>query len=252
MQPNEVLTEGFSLWLDEPAGRFRPAVPPHPLPTSIRSFYTIQDWLEKISQRIPISDKAHRRKQAVTDMSPLGLVEGPRDNPTLTQFGETVLHQWEDLGLTLNSDVHEIARCAALVRSGLNWSDHKIRAWYGQQYNAWERLRTLPSPDYWICNDLHRLILPYFLAKEDSRGYAPLSVFVALNGGKIGETSNWYAWADEDWSGANNLKILLDYITKTYRVGGSLNFRRALEVVHAARYHDESLPQLLNEWKISA
>lgn len=253
MLPNEILTEGFSLWLDEFAGRYRPVIPPDPFATSLRSTALVFDWLQRIDEGTPISDSPRRRQQGVTDMKvPMGLVSGARDDPRLTDFGKAVLARWRDLGLEQSSHAHEIARCAALIHAGLDWDDPMIRNKYWPKYASWERLAQLPSPSYWLQEDLHRLFLPYFLANDDSRGYNPFSIFVALSGGRIGETTDWFAWASATWDGASNLKDMLEHIKSTYRVGGSLNFRRGLEAVRAVRHNDQSFPRLLDEWGISS
>lgn len=253
MLPNEILTDGFCLWLEEFKGRYRPVIPPDPFATSLRSTAPVFAWLQRIDEGIPIESSPRRRQQGVTDMKAnMGLVSGPRDDPQLTAFGRAVLARWQELGLDKPSDAHEIARCAALIRAGLNWNDPEIHGKYWLKYASWERLAQLPSPGYWLQGDLHRLFLPYFLANEDSRGYTPFTIFVALSGGRIGETDDWVAWASGDWEGATNLKDMLDYIRGTYRLGGSLNFRRALEAVRAARHTDESFPRLLEEWGIAS
>ena len=259
MLPNQLLVEGFGQWLNEMRGSrggsisFRPAIAPDSLSTSVRSASTVQSWLTSISQGTAIEGSDRRRRQAVTDMrNPMGLVAGDNDAPFLTPFGWLVLDRWQELGLTNGTDAHDIARWASLMRIALFSSDVETRQRYLPKYLAWRRLSQLPNAGYWLKKDLIRLYLPYYLSISDSRGYRPFEVFVALSGGRIGESNVWKEWAASDWEFAPHLSDLLKYIVGTYRVGGSLNYRRALEVIRLAEDNPGDLGVTLTSWEISA
>lgn len=250
MLPGDVLNEGFRLWLEEFNGAFRPVVRPDPLRTSIRSAATIHGWLTNVRDGQPMAPGQRRRDQAVVDCrEPMGLLEGTGNAPVLTDLGSRVLERWDALSLVDTRPSHEIARWAVLVLAGLSDPRPDVRAKYWPMYAAWENLARHPNPGYWLHSDVYRLHLPYYLARPDSRGYSPWTVFVALHDGEIGDTSEWRSLAASSWAGATPLDNLMKTIG-SFRPGGALNFRRGLEVVRASRHQDKSLPDLLTDWQV--
>ena len=253
MHPKVALSEGFGLWLDERTGGA--ARPMDPFVTSLRNTYRALPWLRAVRQSLDIPLQTDRsRDQAVTDMKSMaGLVSGSRGqgNVALTQIGSLVLEAWESAGALGESDEHEIARCILMTRLVMQHGGAADRDRYRILYRNWLALRTVQPAEYWW-DDLRRMMLPCYLDWADSRGYNPFKTLLAATGGTFAAGEEWVEWEkSETAAGRDGLKRLLSAVN-THRLGGSRNFRRALEVICLSHTAPATLPSVLEEWSLPA
>lgn len=254
MHPKVALSEGFGLWLDERSGVA--ARPMDPYGTSLRNTYRTVAWMQSVKQGLDIPLDTDRAKdQAVTDMKSLAaLVSGSRvkQNLSLTQTGVLVLRAWEAAGVVDDSDEHEIARCVLLVRVVIQHGEPEDRASYRAFYRNWLNLRSVQPAGYWW-NDVHRMMLPCYLDWPDSRGYNPFKTLLAATGGTFGAGDEWVEWGkSEAVAGRDALQRFLVKVSQDHRVGGSRNFRRALELICIAHTSPSRLQGTVAEWSLSA
>ena len=253
MHPKVALSEGFGLWLDERKG---PAARPmDPYGTSLRNTYRTVPWLQAVRQGLDIPLETPRSKdQAVIDMKALAsLVSGSRgqQNVALTQMGVRVLDAWESAGALDESHQHEIARCILLIRLVMQHGGDAHRDSYQSIYRNWLDLRSVQPAEYWW-DDLRRMMLPCYLDWADSRGYNPFRTLLAATGGTFAAGDDWVEWERaETASGRCGLKRLLAAVD-SHRLGGSRNFRRALELICVSQTAPSRLPSTLEEWSLPA
>lgn len=253
MRPDYVLRNGFSLWLDEKqqAG-FRPVARMDPYGSSLRKNIRIVTWLRETRDGLPLTAPSDRtRGQAVIDMGAMGLTKGSWPGQQVTTLGTVVLNGWEALGVTGDNVPDEITRNIVLLQAVAKMDDDDTRTYYGQMSDRWQRLVAMQPADYWL-EDLTRMMLPCYLDQTDSRGYNPFLAFVGVNGGDVGNTAEWEAWSEAQWSGQQALDALLRYISDNHRPGGSGAFRRAMEAIRVVSTAPRTLPALLDHWKIPA
>jgi len=253
MHPKVALTEGFGLWLDERTGGA--ARPMDPYGTSLRNTYRTIPWLQAVRQGSDIPQVTNRtRDQAVSDMKALAnLVSGSRGqgNVALTLLGSLVLEAWESAGALGESDEHEIARCVMMIRLVMQYGEAADRDRYRIRYRNWLDLRRVQPAEYWW-GDLRRMMLPCYLDWADSRGYNPFKTLLAATGGTFGADADWVEWErSEAAAGRDGLKRLFGEVNK-HRLGGSRNFRRALEVICVSHTAPSRLPGVLEGWSLSA
>lgn len=253
MHPKVALSEGFGLWLAERTGVA--ARPMDPYGTSLRNTYRTVPWLRAVRQGLDIPLDTDRSKdQAVIDMKSLAsLVSGSRgqQNVALTQMGDLVLQAWESAGAVDDSHEHEIARCILLIRLVMQYGDSADRDYYRRLYRNWLDLRAVQPAGYWW-DDLRRMMLPCYLDWADSRGYNPFRTLLSATGGTFGAGDEWVEWErSETAAGRDGLKRLLSAVN-THRLGGSRNFRRALEVICLSHTAPSRLPDVLEEWSLPA
>lgn len=253
MHPRVALSEGFGLWLDERKGVA--ARPMDPYGTSLRNTYRTIPWLQAVRQGLDIPLPTDRsRDQAVSDMKSLAsLVSGSRgqQNVALTRMGDLVLDAWECAGTVNDSHEHEIARCVLLIRLVMRNGDAADRDYYRVLYRNWLGLRAVQPAEYWWVN-LRRMMLPCYLDWADSRGYNPFRTLLAATGGTFDAGDEWVEWErSETAAGRDGLRRLLDAVN-THRLGGSRNFRRALELICVSHTHPSRLPSVLEEWSLPA
>lgn len=253
MHPKVALSEGFGLWLDERTGVA--ARPMDPYGTSLRNTYRTVAWMQAIRQGFDIPlDRDRAKNQAVTDMKSLAsLVSGSRgqQNVALTQEGDLVLDAWESAGALDDTHEHEIARCILLIRLIMQQGSAADRDYYRMLYRNWLDLRAVQPAEYWW-DDLRRMMLPCYLDWEDSRGYNPFKTLLAATGGSFGAGEEWVEWGNsEKAAGRDGLQRILDKVNE-HRIGGSRNFRRALEVICVAHTAPSRLPSVLEEWSLPA
>lgn len=254
MHPKVALSEGFGLWLDERSGEA--ARPMDPYGTSLRNTYRTVAWMRAVRQGLDIPLPTERaRNQAVSDMSALAsLVSGSRgrQDVALTHIGALVLDAWEAAGVVDNSDEHEIARCILLIRLVMLNGGDADRDAYRSFYRYWLDLRSVQPAEYWWAN-LRRMMLPCYLDWADSRGYNPFRTLLAATGGTFGTGDEWVEWGkSETAAGRDGLQRLLDKVSNDHRIGGSKNFRRALEMIYISHTAPSRLPSTLEEWSLPA
>lgn len=251
MHPKVALSEGFSLWLDERSGVA--AWPMDPYGTSLRNTYRTVAWLQAVKQGrdIPL-DTERSRDQAVSDLKNLAsLVSGSRgqQNVALARVGSLVLDAWESAGTVDDSHEHEVARCILLIRVVMRHGVPKDRERYRGFYRNWIELRSVQPAEYWWESRL-RMILPCYLNWSDSRGYNPFKALLAMTGGTFGTEDEWKEWEKfETTAGRNGLKDLLGMLGN-HRLGGSRNFRRALELIYVSHTSPSTLPRTLEKWSL--
>lgn len=187
--------------------------------------------------------------QAVRDLrGGADLVCGQYPNQTLTEFGKAVLALWRGLKIDNSSTADEVARCAALVRVGIEFGLPR----YVDAYRFWCVLTESAPADYWL-TDIYTLCMPAFLDQADTLGYNPFRVITALNDGGIGEAAEWRRWAaddtDEQFGAA--LTKLLDRVKASHRVGGCRAFCQGMEAYRLAQNDPESLPDTLRAWEMA-
>lgn len=252
MHPMVALSEGFSLWLDERSSVA--ARPMDPYGTSLRNTFRTIPWLRAVKQGRDIPMDTDRSKdQAVSDMKNLAsLVSGTRGqrNLALTKVGNLLLDAWEAAGAVENTDKHEVARCILLIRLIMRHGDPADRDAYCSYYRNWLDLRSIQPAEYWW-NDRYRMFLPCYLDWTDSRGYNPFRTLLAATGGTFGTENEWREWENsEKAAGRYELTLLLDKARKDHRLGGSRNFRRALELIYVSHAAPSTLPRTLEKWSL--
>lgn len=252
MHPKVALSDGFGLWLDERTGVA--ARPMDPYGTSLRNTYRTVAWMQAARQGRDIPLNTDRtRDQAVIDMKGLAsLVSGSRgrQDVALTQMGDLVLDAWESAGALEDSHEHEIARCILMIRLVMVHGSAADRDAYRSFYRNWLDLRSVRPADYWW-DDIHRMMLPCYLDWADSRGYNPFRTLLAATGGTFGSGDEWIEWGEsEKAEGRDGLKRLLDKVRSDHRVGGSRNFRRALELICVSHATPSRLLNTVEEWSL--
>ena len=254
MHPKVALSEGFMMWLDERSGVA--ARPMDPYGTSLRNTHRAVAWMQAVRQGLDIPGNTDRMKdQAVSDMGSLAsLVSGSRkqQNVSLTQFGALVLDAWESAGVEDGSEEHEIARCILLIRLVMRDGYLADRDFYRVLYRNWLDLRSVQPGEYWW-TDIYRMMLPCYLDWPDSRGYNPFRTLLAATGGTFGTKDEWLEWGrSEAAAGRDGLPRLLEKVRNDHRVGGSRNFRRALELIHVSHTTPSRLSGTVEAWSLPA
>lgn len=248
VNPRWALKDGFKHWLDAitSSSKVEPGIRLYPFSTSRRSTAVMLPLLVQIDDGQPLS--VNDATQAVTDLRGTGLVTGQYPDQTLTEFGVAVLALWRDLKIDNINTVDEVARCAALVRGGVEFGVRR----YVDAYRFWCMLTESAPAEYWF-TDIYTLCMPAFLDQPDTLGYNPFRVITALNDGGIGEAAEWRQWAaddtDEHFGAA--LTKLLDRVKASHRVGGCRAFCRGMEAYRLAQYDPESLQVTLRAWEMA-
>lgn len=249
MRPEKVFTDGLLQWLST-RGK-RAAAPTDPYGTSLRNTERTIPWLRavRIGNDIPL-DTDRARNQAVTDMKALGgLLTGQRSSGTLqlTTFGAVLLQTWEDQGLVEVGREQEVGRCVNLIRlAALHHTPEA--AGFQIMYHRWLSLRQIQPAEYWWQSVFH-MMLPSYLDWTDPTGYNPFQVLVAVNGGKLGNQTDWEAWAaDSHRPESAELSRLLNAIKDNHRLSGSIAFRQAMECIYLASAAPMNLAAKLQEW----
>ncbi|WP_134765133.1 hypothetical protein [Nocardioides sp. 1609] len=206
-------------------------------------------------QPIPL-DADRSKEQAVIDMKALaGLVSGYHNNNlALTPVGTVVLQTWQDEGLVGESDGEEVARCIHLIRHVFLHGVEATAALgcnvdYRGMYARWIRLRQLQPPHYWWQSVEHAQ-LPSYLDWTDLNGYNPWSELVEKTSGDVGTVAQWQSWAGSVVPEAAGVTDLLARIRGNHRLGGSRDFRQALECIYLAEFDPASLSDTLTRWGV--
>ena len=122
MNWNTVITgESFERWIQT---KLTPEKIPQgqrldPFATSMRDFTAASGNLRLVKQGDPLPDRGGGGNQARTDLAAAMLVTGGTEDVALTEFGRSVLTQWEEVCVADSLAEHELARLMIVMHLGL-------------------------------------------------------------------------------------------------------------------------------------
>lgn len=144
MNWNEVLTgDRFESWIAAKlaSDRVSQGVRLDPFATSMRDFGSAASNLKLLSQGNALPQRGGAGNQVRTDLSAAMLVSGGTDGTGLTPLGNSVLKEWERIGVADSAPEHELARCVALLRCALAERSEP----YVAMTTFWKELRGVAS-----------------------------------------------------------------------------------------------------------
>ncbi len=144
MNWNEILTgERFESWISAKlaSDRVSQGVRLDPFATSMRDFGSAASNLKLLSLGNALPQRGGAGNQVRTDLSAAMLVSGGTDGTGLTSLGDSVLKEWERIGVADSSSEHELARCIGILGCALAERSEP----YLNMITFWKEIRAVSS-----------------------------------------------------------------------------------------------------------